>query len=241
MENSIIRINLTNLRNEAHVELNETFAALVAKYNATTLGVAALFEQYQPLLADEVSVLDLIRKSGLTGEIDEQDHRRDAIFRGFADAVKSALHHFDAAKRDAATRLELVFAHYGNIAVKTLDQETAAIDDILRELDSAHSADVATLALGDWALQLNAENSRFKELMAARYGETAARPSIRMKTARIAVDKSLREIFTRIEALALINGGAAFEPFIKELNAVMERYKNILAQEKGRRDKRENG
>ncbi|GHT25235.1 hypothetical protein FACS189430_11550 [Bacteroidia bacterium] len=236
MGNLIIRIHLTSLRNEAHVELNETFAALVAKYNAETLDIAALFGQYQPLLADELSVLDLVRKSGLTGDIDEQDHRRDSVFRGFADAVKNACRHFDSAKREAANRVEMVFAHYGNIAVKTLDQETAAIDDLLRELDAAHSAAIATLNLGDWALQLNAENSRFKELMAARYEETAQRPTIRMKSARTAVDNALRDIFDRVEALALVNGVAASEPFIKELNAVMERYKNILAQEKGRRN-----
>jgi hypothetical protein len=40
-----------------------------------------------------------------------------------------------------------------------------------------------------------------------------------------------------VEALAAVNGADAYLPFINELNAASERYKNQLAQAAGRRAK----
>jgi hypothetical protein len=241
MEKQFKRLDFNHLRNEAHVAYNNTFSALVDKYTPNALGISTQYNEYKTLFADEVSALDIVRKSELTTEIHEQDHIRDGIFRGLADAVKSALNHFNAEKRSAARRLEVIFENYGNIAAKTLDQETAAINDLLRELDSQSNAPLVTLlGLGDWVSQLEAENAKFEQLMLDRYTETSQRPTVRMHDARQKVDKCLRAILDRIEALALINGTDAYESFIKELNAVSERYKNILAQEKGeRKNKRE--
>jgi hypothetical protein len=234
----IIRLDYKSLRNEAHVELHETADTIIVRNNPQTLGIAALYDEYKPLLDAEVSLLDVIRKSGYTDEIKEADHRRDMLFRGFADAVKSALNHFDSAKREAARRIEIVLNNYGNIAAKTLDQETAAIDDLQRELGGGeYPALVDSLALADWLVQLDAENQTFKTLMMARYGETSLRPTTRMKAARKNTDAAFRNIIDRIEALATVNGVAQYEPFIRELNAVIERYKNILAAEAGRRKK----
>jgi hypothetical protein len=55
-----------------------------------------------------------------------------------------------------------------------------------------------------------------------------------MKVARKDTDKALRNIFYQIEALALVNGIAAYDAFIRELNAVLNRYKHIQAQEHGK-------
>jgi hypothetical protein len=57
-----------------------------------------------------------------------------------------------------------------------------------------------------------------------------------MKTARIAVDKAFRELLAQLEAVARVNGADAYKEYSGELNAVMERYRNILAQEKGQRE-----
>ena len=158
MKNSLIRFNYTELRNEAHVEYHETLDGIIVKHNPETLGIKPLYDTYRLLFDAEVSVLDLIRKSGYTGDIAEQDHVRDGLLRGFAGAVKSMLHHFDETKRTAAQKIDLVLEHYGNIAVKAFDQETASIDDLLRELNDNHTANINTLALGDWLVQLDAEN-----------------------------------------------------------------------------------
>jgi hypothetical protein len=232
-----IRFRYTELRNEAHVEYNETVDGLVIKHNPQALGILPQYDDYKVALKVEVDSLDLIRKSEYTGEIEAQDRVRDGVFRGFSDAVKSALNHFDADKRKAAEKISLVLDHYGNIAAKAFDQETAAIDDLLRELNDNHIAETQLLSLNDWLTQLDSENQRFKALMSERYAKTAQRPSTRMKTARNETDKALRALLDMVEALATVNGTANYEAFINELNAVSERYKNQLAQASGRRTK----
>jgi polyhydroxyalkanoate synthesis regulator phasin len=237
MRRLFIRFQYTELRNEVHVEYNETADGIVVKHNPQTLGILPQHSAFKTSLNLEVGVLDIINKSGYTGEISAQDSVRDSIFRGFDDAVKSAENHFNADKRKAAERIRVVLDHYGNIAAKSFDQETAAIDDLERELNDNYAADIQLLGLTDWLTQLDAENQKFKTLMSERYAETAKRPSTRMKAARSETDKALRALLDMVEALAAVNGADAYLPFINELNAVSERYKNQLAQAAGRRAK----
>jgi hypothetical protein len=233
MKSIITRINYRNLRNEVHVELHDTVDTLFVQSSPDSLGIRKQYDIYKPLVDDEKSSLDIIKKSGYTVDIDEQDHRRDAIFRGFVDAVRSAENHFNPLKKKAAVRIAIVLDNYGNIAAKTLDEETAAIDDMLRELDSDdYPTLIATLALEDWLTQLGTENQRFKELMSARYKETAKRPTVSMREARKKVDKAFLDIIYTIEASVLLNGITAYESFIPELNAILERYKSIYASQK---------
>jgi hypothetical protein len=233
MKNLITRIDYQHLRNEAHVELHDTTNTLLVESSPDSLGIRKQYDVYKPLFDDEKSSLDVIKKSGYTGEIDEQDQRRDAIFRGLVDAVKSAENHFNPIKQKAAVRIAIVLDSYGNIAAKTLDEETAAIDDLTRELGGGdYPTLVATLALEDWLTQLDTENQRFKELMSARYKEIAKRPTTNMREARKKVDKAFLDIIYAIEALVLINGITAHESFILELNAILERYKTIYIRPK---------
>jgi GTP1/Obg family GTP-binding protein len=229
MENVIINLNYSHLRNEAHVELHDTVNDLFIKYPPPQLGIMPQYLVYKPLYDEELTALDVVRKSGYTDEVDEQDHVRDHVYRGFDDAVKSALNHFDATKREAAKRVKIVLDNYGNIAAKTLDQETAAIDDLLREYSSgSYPALIDTLTLNDWLKQLDIENRHFKDLMLARYDETAQRPTTHMKAARGAVDKAFRDMTKQLEALARVNGFEAYKAFFHELNAVLERYKKQI-------------
>jgi hypothetical protein len=237
MKRFFIRFNYTELRNEVHVEYIETVDGIVVKHNPETLAISPQYDIFKTSLNAEVGVLDVMKKSGYTGEISAQDNVRDSIFRGFADAVKSAENHFNADKRKASERIRVVLDHYGNIAVKAFDQETAAIDDMLRELNDKYTAEVQSLGLTDWLMQLDAENQKFKTLMSERYAETALRPKTRMKAARAGTDRSLRAMLNMVEALAAVNGAETYQPFIDELNAVSERYKNRLAQISGKKAK----
>jgi hypothetical protein len=232
----IIRFSYENLRNEAHVEFHTTVNALFLKFNPSTLGIGQLYAVYRPLLDEEITALDIIRRSGLTPEIVEDDHKRDSLYRGFADNVKSNLHHFDLARREAAKKVEIVLEHYGNIAHKSLDEETAAIEDLYRELLKPDNyPSVIALGLGDWMEQLVQTSRHLEQLMMERYDEAAQRPNVHMQRIRKEVDKVFRSILDLLEALVRVNGADTNKAFIAELNVVMERYKDILAQEAGRR------
>jgi hypothetical protein len=238
-----VGFNFHLLRNESHVSFHEYVMGLIVKIGAGSLGITSLVStEYAPALAAEVEALDPVLKSDLTGQIADKDRERDDLFRGLVAAIESATHHFDAAKRAAAVTLKGLVEHYGMISSKTYEDERAAIEDLDRELNTpAHKALVTLLGLGDWLAKLVASNKEFVELMEARNEEVSQRPAARMRSARLVTDKALRAILERIEAQITLYGltstSSDYKPFVDEYNALAERFKLTLAQEKGRRGK----
>jgi signal transduction histidine kinase len=236
----IRHFDYSRLRNEVHVELFETADKVIAVF-VFELGLQPQYNLFKQRYNDEVEALDVIRKSEYSTEILAQDSRRGHVYRGFVDGVKSSLNHFETEKQNAAKKVMSIIEHYGNITKKPLDQETAALDDMLRELASGNYPELINiLGLANWLTQIAVENERFKVLMLARYEEISKRTTLKMTVARAEVDKTFRDMCSQTEAFAVINGIAAYEPMIRELNAVLDRYKNILAQEKGERKQKKN-
>ena len=229
-------IGLTKMKNEVHAQFHETVNSLIVKVGAATLAIELLYALFKQALDNELESLNIIRKSDLTAKISEQDRVRDTIYRGFSDTVKSFRNHFDDDTREAANRLWNIFLHYGNVTQKTLDAETAAINDILRELERIENAvEIDILLLNSWVTKLAYENANFHDLMMERYGESLEKTPYRMKTARRETDKYYRAIVAELENQLMIGKMNADNGFIIELNAIVSRFKGILAQEFGRR------
>jgi hypothetical protein len=236
MKKIIIRFDFVRLRNEVHVSFNSTVDSLIIKYNPETLGIAALYAVFKALLTEEVAALDIILRSKLTEIIDRFDHERDSLWRGMVTTTKGYLDHFDPDKRQAAHQLMLILDHYGNIARKNLEAETAAIEDLHTELMKQDNyLYVTALGLGEWLGQLVQASRNLDAQMKMRYDEIGKRPDLHMRSIRKQVDKALYDIFDRIESLVNVNGAENYKAFISELNAVMEREKDVLAQEAARR------
>ncbi|MDR1405900.1 MAG: DUF6261 family protein [Prevotellaceae bacterium] len=236
MKKVIVRFDYHNLRNEVHVEFNSTLDALFIKFNPETLGIAVLYAVFKALLTEEVVALDVILRSKITEIIDRLDRERDSYWRGFEDHVKADLHHFNPDRRESAHQLMVILEHYGDIAHRSLDAETAAIEDLHTELLKPDNfVHVAALGLGEWLGNLVQTSRNLDEQMKMRYEEAGKRPDLHMRGIRKQLDRTDRDIFDRIESLVNVNGEADYKDFLHELNAVMTRYKDLLAQEAGRR------
>jgi hypothetical protein len=232
----IARLRLPSLLNEEHVELNRLFIVQVERVGASELGILALYTPYKESVATEELVLDTIFSSKLTIEIKALDVERDRLYRGLADGVKSALNHFVEAKREAARKLYLVLKHYDNVPRKRLSAETAAIYDVLRELALPENLALVTLLeLNAWLAPLAKVNGDLEAAMSDRFLEISKRPAQRMKAIRAQVDKQLRAIIDKVEALARTSSPFYNEAFVNEVNALMLYYKDLIAQEAGRR------
>jgi hypothetical protein len=226
------------LRNEEWFQFYTEFKALVEYYTPAVLNIDALFPAFLTLYGSADEAMEVIRKSATTEQIAEADNARDTVFRGLAEAVKSSLYHFDIGKREAAKRLQTVLSHYGNIARKSYDEETASIYNFLQELNGAYAADVTALNLTDWLTQLDADNHAFDALLQARYAEGEAKPDIRTLEVRRELDRNYRDMLDRIDASILLNGETQYAPFVKALNIRVEHYSNIIALRKGRAAKK---
>jgi len=233
----IIKINLARMTNEVHVQFHESILTLLERIAPQALGAETLFELYRPAFNNEVEALLIIRKSELTAKISEQDRTRDAIFRGLSDTVKGLRNHFDPEVRNDANILWNVFLHYGNITKKTLDAQTAATNDMLRELKKTELIQaIENLKLSEWVEKLDEENQKFHQMMMQRYNEPVGQTQFRMKTARIETDRYYRAIMAHIDNLALTaKNDPALNDIVTEINAIIRRFKNILAQQFGKK------
>jgi hypothetical protein len=232
----ITRFSYENLRNETHVEFHTGFNNLVTKYDPEKLGIKSPYDVYRPLYEEELATLDIILKSGYTPDIGVLDEERDRLYRGFADTIKGYRNHFDPGKRQAAAKLEIILDHYGNIARKSIYDETAAIEDLHTELlKQENFLHIATLGLGEWLGQLTQVNRNLQGLLMNRVDDVAKRPGINMRDIRREVDKAFRLILDLLEVQVRTGSADVNQAFIDELNVWMTTYKDILAQEAGHR------
>ena len=230
------KIHLVLLRNDEHFQFCTEFRDLLKANNPTALKVAAQFNAFLLLYKQEDEALKKIMKSGFTDDMQDADKRRDVTFRGMVDANRAALNHFSATVLAAAKRLKIVFDTYGNLAAKPLNEETSAIYNLLQELKGNYAADVATVKLGDWVTELEANNKAFDTLVKERYDETASRTELILRGVRKQVDAAYRSVIERIDAFAVVEDNPeAFATFIRKWNVVVEKYNNTIAQRQGRK------
>ena len=233
---AITSIYLTRMKNEAYVQFHDNVKMLMLKRGLNDFPFKKLFEPYSMSLNNEEEALLIITKSELTAKIVGQNKVRGGIFRGFSDVVWGLRNHFYPEHRSAAKVLWSLLKHYGNVTRKSLDAETAAINDLIREFqrEEIHEA-IETLGMTDWVEHLTLENDRFNQLMMARDHEAVSKTTFRMKTARVETDKYYRAIVANIENQVLIDDvSPALHDFIIELNAMIKRFKNTMAHEEGR-------
>ncbi|MDR2883415.1 MAG: DUF6261 family protein [Alistipes sp.] len=233
----IIRLHLPTLRNDEFFQFMTRVHDLVRAATPGALRVEALWARFVPLFADLDEALKKISKSARTAEIAAADHTRDTVFRGLANAVKSARDHYNPAVHAAAVRVGIVFDTYGNVAKKADDEETSAIHNLLVELTVKHIADCETLAITGWIGELDRCNVAVERLMRERFEETTERTGLVMRDVRLAIGDVWYELADRVDALQIVEGGAEDSPwaaFIAEINAIVERTEHIVAARRGR-------
>jgi hypothetical protein len=235
----IAKLNFTHLPNALHVQCATDIRDLVNKYGTGLLKVQAPFDEFSRWFSREDDSYKIVLKSELTKKKEETDQARDRSLRGLSAAVAAALHHYDPAVASAAWRLQALLETYNRpvaVAKLSYDAETAAITNLLQEL--AGSADVARIGLSGWVERLDAQNRAFDALAKAWNEEKVARPECTLREARAGVDAAYREIVRRVSAWAIVEGEAAYAPFIRELNEVLKHYAEVMARHSGRVAKR---
>ena len=232
----ITRIKLNRLRNEEWFNFFTEFKTFVEEAYPEVLDVEALFVVFMTLYGMADDALEQIRKSNYTSAIVQLDGLRDNAFLGLSETVHSYLRHFDEGKRTAADRLVMLFEHYGNIANKPYNEETASIYNFLQDIRGKYADEVATLDLASWLNELERTNTEFEKAVLDRNREYAGKTDLNMLDIRRRTGRAYLDIVERIEALSLIQGDEKFAPFIRTLNANIERYKNAVSRRSGKAD-----
>jgi hypothetical protein len=221
----ISKINTSHLRNDAHFQYCVEFRELVAKFDPETLKLKPLFDGFPALLDREDEALKKINKSALTEKILEADAARDETFSGMAELNKAMCKHFKPHIRDAAKRVAIVLHTYGNVARKSLNEESSAIYNLIQDLRSdKYGSDTRDASLMTWVDELETRNNAVEKLIRERFDEGASKSHIVLKQAREAVDVLYHKIVKRLEALIEIDGEADYEAFVNTFNEIVAKY-----------------
>ncbi|MDR1282304.1 MAG: DUF6261 family protein [Opitutaceae bacterium] len=233
-------LEIGRLRNEELYQFQTDLQNLLKNSDPVKTGVGGvLYGEFNRLRVETDAALQPARRSALTPILAEEDALRDQLYGALRDlATLYAGRHYEANKRPVAAQLLVTIDKYKrDIATGTYNEETAAITNLVEDLQDATVAapQVDTLGLNGWVNALANANNKFTTDLAARYAETAARPATgAMRDLRPLIEQNLRAIFEKVNALALTATEAAaataIDTFIAALNARIDYYARAAAR-----------
>ena len=126
---------------------------------------------------------------------------------------------------------------YGrNIPAMPYRQETGAIKNLLQDLElEANAAHIQTLFAAHWVSALRTANDQFEQMMLTRSDAASEAAAGGAKAAREAVQAAFEKLCGMINALAIVNGDAAYKHTIDRINQLVTESHNVVARRSSRK------
>jgi hypothetical protein len=218
----IITVLFGYLRGEAHYQYLNLFNQLLIEFPAVRNLIAIFYNEFADLLAQEKQIVDAQKSSDYTQQIAEADHRDDRLITGIRETVNAALHHFDSAVVAAAQSIWLRLKTFGEIQAKSYEEEAAAINILIADLQSDEfAAKVTLLGLTPWVNELAEAVAEFEALLRLRNIQQAAKPKQRLRGVRKQIEAAYRNMVTYINSAATLDAMNTYTEFINRLNATI--------------------
>jgi hypothetical protein len=215
----ILKIYFSYLRNEAHYQFLLLVKKLFESYPSVANLVNALLLQFYTLLLLESKLVDAVRASEYTKQLEEADKRLDRTVVGLGIAIDAALRHPDPDIVKAAERLRIrMKAFRGEIERKAYEEESGAVKILVADLQGAYAPQVSKIGVGAYVIEISAAQNAFEQIFLLRSAERVERPQENLKDVRKEIDAVYRQIIERIDAYTVLNGTSVTGGFVKKLN-----------------------
>ena len=162
-----------------------------------------------------------------TASATNADVERNQSWRGINAYVKAMCNHPTADVANAATEAKALFDKYGDPTSLAQTEESGVLHNLLQDLEAFDSAKRTSLALDVWIADLKTKEEAFLTAAARRTESDAAHQVGIVKETRTAAESAYRSLVDTVNALAMINGDAAYATFIDHVNAMIDRQKAI--------------
>ena len=233
-------ITKPRLKNELYFEHILDVIRLVETYEIDITMFGGEYERLKTLCDTLDKVLEQVKLSEYTAKIEKLDAQRENQHGILRDLIKASLRDDEEEVSEAATILSHLFKTYGRMHEKTYDEETAAIYNLVEDLQGRYSEQVETLGLQNKVEKLKNTNIEFKKLMNLRDTEKSLKIKDRAVDIRKEIDKCYGNIVRCIEAKTILDPNHGLTPFINELNTNIDRYSNVLAIKAGKKTAKKN-
>jgi hypothetical protein len=237
--NTIVKFYLPQLHNGENVSFHCDTLAQLEQSNPAALGVGEQSNEYRAAVDELQATVDVFSAGKLSEESVRRDHLRDRAYSAFKAVVKLRLNDEDEDEAVTAAA-ERIISVIRKSAQETGDplklgfaKESTALNSLLRNLEPLRD-DVRLIGAESKLTRLQETNQAFIDLQFERYLEQSVKHSGDVKAARAVADAAWQNIADRINAQILLNGDATFASYVKTQNAIIEKFKNLVALRKGR-------
>ncbi|MGQ1888869.1 DUF6261 family protein [Thermophagus sp. OGC60D27] len=221
-----------NFRNSEFVQFIKNILNIVGSHDPELLNVKNVYDDLSALSSQISELYKPETGSDITQEIQELDERRDRAFTGIYRFIDAFSYHFDAEKREAATRLyDAILLFGGGVARLNYQAETSTIAGIINKFrtDTDLVEAVAKIeGLAEWLNEMEEANKLFDEAYLKRVKEEAAKPEVRMADLRKEIIGVYRALLQHLEANAIVSGNDSYQQVAKEINEVIEKYNRVV-------------
>lgn len=164
------------------------------------------------------------RKTGYTELLNELDAARDEVYRGFVAFLKSCLSLPFPDKAAAAKALLAIVEKYPYIPTLPLREETAALINLLQDLDTPEAIEqIDLLGMKEVVALIGEKNAEYETTYNKR---TEKESEIEMEVAkktRLAVESAFRNVATAINGLEIALGEELYNVLSEQINREVER------------------
>jgi hypothetical protein len=211
-------INFSSLHSEAHYEFFWVLFKLFEKYPPVRDLIRQFWDDYLNFLELENQLFDAPKTNPITKKLAALDRRIDNDLRGIKAIIRGDLHHFDPATAEAAQVLYDRIKDFGNIKKKAYEEESAAVQVLVRDFQGVYISQVNLLNINKWVDDLVIAESSFTQLLEERNAELAMHPPMNIREVRFSIESIYRNMIRCINTDLLVNGEGTCGEFAKELN-----------------------
>jgi hypothetical protein len=236
---------LPQLHNGENVNFHRDSLEQLEKADVKELGVSEQVDIYRASYRELQESIDVFSASDLSAESTQRNQLRNRRYSAFKIYIKMILNDDDAEEtKIAVAKRLLALIHQsaqelGNPLRLGLFKKSTALSSLLRNLETL-SADINLIGAERLVIKLRDANQSFIDLQFNRYIEQSNKHSGDVKVFRVVSDGAYKTIIECINAQILLsNDKSLFASYVKAQNAVVEKYKNHVAQRKGRAKKKE--
>lgn len=235
-------LKIEKLRNGEFIAVGKDFISFIEAANPATLGLGAAYSSFKSSWEELDKYFMLERGSILTDDLIALDNRRDDALVGIRTVAEGYGRHFDVASKGASERILACIDKYGSaIHRQNFLAETETIRNLVQDFENDVPVKNALTALGltAWVAELKDANNAFNQTYLQRTQEASERPDESMATRRKPAIEVYRTLVKTIDAKNILDPSAALTSLMGSLNALIDKYNQVIANRGGSKDKPE--
>ena len=213
------------LPNAAHYNFFMSLAYAPASA-AVKAALGALNQELGVWLAKASALMDWVKRSVLTAQIAEADHRMDQALVALNAQVRAQTYNHTADIATAAHDIYVMLKNYGRVYTKPYEEQEGNVRAIVDQLLGTYAAGVTLLGIGAYLSELQDAFIEFRTLLGQRDAKVVTKPEDSFPVVRRGLENVYHRMTVIINAGAALNTDPGFAALIDVLNPEIDRLNN---------------